>query len=689
MAIHWQIPFKSLRSGTDYVANIYDASYDSTPVKLMGGAQPFSTSEDQDEDMFTPVRTQSGYIRIVDNGKDADGNDFNWRDMLPLTDTDRPVTLTKKVGNNWVVVWQGFMQAQNFGSTLYGNPQEHELPIQCVLTVTQGTDINYEQKAIQNFAYLLKQIVDSIPDGFRPTSYVVQGGAHAQQWLMKCIDWMNFSEEDNDGVLEARYTMFECLEDMCRFWGWTARTHGQTMYLMCPDDTVEQSLLTLTYSELGTMAGGTSAGTTNGSMQSVSISGDVFASIDNQDAMMRGFNKSVVSANAGDGNSDIDFDNDQLIDEMTGMGWQFPFVVIDSNLKYTVYITNDLTSFSQAKMSGAVRTNYGSFNRMNITVNGDRDNSTETSIVRIKKSGPSNLGSNVNPYVTIETLYEHAFGDGFIELSGTIYRKGERYQNTDDMSSTVGRNTMIMRLGIGKTRNSAYWWTSNVSCGGAWFGPGQPDVMYFKCTIGNGDEKFRVLTPGGTYVWITRIPVNSAIAGKIFVDFLGSNDLDAIDGEKQFDISNFSLKFTRNENYLSDYAPTRDERENRREYTSKNQNRVRNEWNRDMIYASDNKMVFGYGVLINADYSYFKGFQYVQSGPLVFPENHLAKRVTDYCATSKRKIEADLRANVYVGAFISDISPVFKATIDQSTMYPIAINHEWRDDVVRLTMLEL
>ena len=70
MAIHWQIPFKSLRSGTLYTVNIYDADYtDSTPVVLKGGAQPFTTQEDDNDDLFTPVRTQTGYLRIVDDGK--------------------------------------------------------------------------------------------------------------------------------------------------------------------------------------------------------------------------------------------------------------------------------------------------------------------------------------------------------------------------------------------------------------------------------------------------------------------------------------------------------------------------------------------------------------------------------------------------------------------------------------------
>jgi hypothetical protein len=77
MAIHWQVKFKSLRAGTDYTVNIYDAAYSGNPIPLKGGAEPFITQEDDDEDMFLPIRTQSGYIRIVDDGKDANGNSFN------------------------------------------------------------------------------------------------------------------------------------------------------------------------------------------------------------------------------------------------------------------------------------------------------------------------------------------------------------------------------------------------------------------------------------------------------------------------------------------------------------------------------------------------------------------------------------------------------------------------------------
>ena len=273
MAVHWTITFRPLRTNDTYTVNIYDSGYSGTPVPLKGGAQPFSTQEDDDDDMFRPVRTQSGYLRIFDDGKDADGHAFNWKSMLPTTDTDRPVTLTNAAGT---VLWQGFMQAQNFGGELFGNPQEREYPVQCALTVTEGTDVDYEQTAIRNFAYLLQQVLAAIPT-LDITTIMVQGGSDARQWLLTKIDWQNFVSEDGDGNLTARYNLFTCLEDMCRFWGWTARTYRQTLFLTCADESSATTFLKLTRAELATLAGGETAGTTGETFTGVTI-GSIFAS---------------------------------------------------------------------------------------------------------------------------------------------------------------------------------------------------------------------------------------------------------------------------------------------------------------------------------------------------------------------------------------------------------------------------
>ena len=196
MSKNYSITFKSLRAGTTYVVNIGGGTGAAVPLK--GGSQPFTTEEDGDEDMFKPIRTQSGYIRIMDDGRDYNGNVIDatmganwWQDLMPATDTSRPVTLTA----NGTVVWQGFMQAQNFGGVLYGNPQEREFPVQCPLTILSTQQPTTQDIQIRSFAYLINLIV-TIPATLSSDAvgfdYIkVQGGMDAQQWLLKKFDWQN------------------------------------------------------------------------------------------------------------------------------------------------------------------------------------------------------------------------------------------------------------------------------------------------------------------------------------------------------------------------------------------------------------------------------------------------------------------------------------------------------------------
>ena len=59
--------FVSLR-GTSYVVDIYDANYNGNYInQLTGGANPFVTEEDDDEDFYVPIRTQSGKLGIIVN----------------------------------------------------------------------------------------------------------------------------------------------------------------------------------------------------------------------------------------------------------------------------------------------------------------------------------------------------------------------------------------------------------------------------------------------------------------------------------------------------------------------------------------------------------------------------------------------------------------------------------------------
>ena len=120
------------------------------------------------------------------------------------------------------------------------------------------------------------------------------------------------------------------------------------------------------------------------------------------------------------------------------------------------------------------------------------------------------------------------------------------------------------------------------------------------------------------------------------------------------------------------------------EYKSSNANNVRDEWNADCPYGSDNNMNFGFGVLGNADGTYFKGYNYGGLGLLTYSEQHLANLVTSFWASAKRKIEAEIRADQ-----IAEVTPSEKVTLDGTTGYPIMISREWRDDIVQLIILQL
>ena len=677
---NYSITFKSLRAGTTYTVNIGGSSGSAIPLK--GGAEPFNTQEDDSDDPFAPIRTQSGYIRIFDDGLAADGvTPFDWRDLLPMTDTDRPVTLTDDGGH---IVWQGFMQAQNFGGVLYGNPQEREFPVQCALTVTECNDIDVTNHELRNFAYLLNAIISGIPS-ISINQIVVQGGSDARQWLLKLVDWQNFIDVDADDVVVARYNHYQCLEDICRFWGWTARTFGQTLYLMRPDDDDEQTFLTLTSTDLTTLAGGELAGTTSGTWSTTAI-GNEFASVANNDFQQRGPNKATVT---GDGNAASNelagFADEATEKAMEDLGWgQWLRRMIYVNvLNMEVWdadggsfrYTRDMTSFTRPFLTGECQTGKAAFHLMESRDHALNDNGDTYDVITILQ--PYVAGSAA--YATLKTVYHHAFNDGIIQLHGTIYRRGTRYENIADRNYAVnaGKKTMRMRLGVGKTRSSASWfngeeWTTTESD--------------FMVSVGNKDDILYIALGDADHrIWRNSILVNSSLVGQVFIEFLGSEDMTDINGSRDFDIEGFSLEFTRKTFfYKHGIIPTDIERSDHREYVAKNGNNVRADWNADCIYASDNDLSFGFGVIANPDGSYFSMTTYGSSTTPERPEQHLADRVANYWATAKRMLELELLSNL-----IANINRMYLVTVDGSTMHPIAIGRNWRDDVTRLTLIEL
>ncbi len=682
MAIHWQVKFRSLRAETLYTVNIYDAAYTgATPVQLTGAAQPFETQEDEDDDFFSPIRTQSGYLRIVDTGVDNDDNTFNWRDMIAETDTSRPVTLTD---DNNRVRWQGFIQPQNFGVGLYLSPQEIEFPLQCPISITEGIDINYNQTAIGNFAYLLKSIVDSIPT-CAPTNFVFQGGDRAMDILLKRIDWQNFvlgsGNEGDEGM-----PMYACLEGICLFWGWTLREYERTWYFICADDsTAMSSGLVLTKTDIDDLASGTILWVDPESIFVSRSVGDIFASTNNTDMQLRGPRKVVITSDANIADDFIINPFDSLLEEaMNEAGWQFSIRYGNQYINHT----NDVINVDRRNLIFRCYGGDAAFWQIRTDEGSETGHVASINVLAIKSTGSPSTGR----FASFETRYMHGFSDGFFVMSGETYRGAEEYIS----GSYSGNREMFMALGIGKSRDSAKWWN-----GRAW----QDTYTRFTVTVGNKKPEFftRYWVSNQQMIETNIIAVGVALQGYLYGDFFGSyagvygdRSVPETDGVKSFNLKDFAVRFYKNSVTIRNtfinsnwnaITEKKDKSEGR--YIASNSNRTRDEYTSDNIFASDNMMKPGYGIVMNTDGSPLTTFDYATGAAR--PEQHKADRIAAYWSSSKRSIECNLLADGDIGGgeTASNISPVHKLAIDGTLVYPIAISRIWRDDVIRVKNFQL
>ena len=635
MAIHWQVKFKSLRAEEIYTVNIYDSTYSGTPLQLIGGAEPFTTQEDDDDDVFTPVRTQSGYIRIVDDGS------VNWRDIIPTTDVDRPVTLTDSNGN---VKWQGYMQAQDFGTELYAVPKEISFPVQCAMSTLSRIDVDIDEYiGLANFAAILDYALLIVSD-LTFSNLVIQGGADAMLWLIRRVDWETFGETDEEGIFVSKNSVLSVIENVCRYWGWTLRTKDQTIYMTCADDTSLNNFLTLTRQQLTAMAGGTPSGTIDMSGYNMATIGDVFANTQNIDMRMRGVNKAMLTAETGGIDENLIYLYPETVLKDMDDGGYYPDQ--QSGVEYT----SNKGSFTSRFFNGMMLASSIGNSYFNIAKQGNNFAPVIRDAVYKSSVSPS-------AFCYFETNKPYVIGDGEFLIS------------FDTFTESSSEYFWFGLQAIDADTNDVYYWD-----GTAWV---TTSSTYFKIKSG------------------AAIPTSSCpvLYGYVRLVLVGW------DAQVINDMSELTLTYKRssvNGRYLNT------ERRNYNKYSAKNDSVVKQEWNESCLFSTENYSKFGSAIVINPNNTYFMGWDYAnhreatsitpkQQGyaPIVLatstqPEQHLVNRIALFWSTSRRKIQCHLRSEL-----IPDITPRYKVIIDGSTMYAISISRNWRDDVTQLKMIQL
>jgi hypothetical protein len=136
--IHWQIPFASAIDKKQYRVDIYQEGYTGNIVTLLAGSSPFNTEEDNNPDLFTPIRTQSGTLQVCT--AIPGGGLLKAQDILPSNNTDCPVQLVEIDGDEQEVVWQGFLSCEAYSQDYIGIAQELSLSLISVLEAMDSVE---------------------------------------------------------------------------------------------------------------------------------------------------------------------------------------------------------------------------------------------------------------------------------------------------------------------------------------------------------------------------------------------------------------------------------------------------------------------------------------------------------------------------------------------------------------------
>ena len=256
--------------------------------------------------------------------------------------------------------------------------------------------------------------------------------------------------------------------------------------------------------------------------------------------------------------------------------------------------------------------------------------------------------------VQLERKRSAMFAPGTLKISGTVYN-GAKLE--DDLTeSWLKLWTMDMRIGIGETRQTAKWFYFNYSLADGVEIGWSNTAQTFKVYVVNGTIKGLVAIHAQLYAkYISAIPIDAGMYGHLFIDIEGNQGTD-------FELANLEIGYSRDRVVVQQGAPqTRSltvARVSHHDYVSVSSGKVENNWNADCIFASDNNMNYGYGLIMNpTDKNYMQTAGYGASDE--HPEQHLANRVTAFWQTARRETKVELLRNV-----AGLVTPKHKVTID-------------------------
>ena len=236
-AVRWQVPFAA-HDGTRYRVDIYDEGYTGNPVVLTAGETPFTTDEDDSDDFFAPVRTQTGTLQVC---TDIEGSStpLKMEDILPENNIAHPVRLLKYANGSYSVIeWQGFLSCEAYSQDYIGIPQNLDLPLIGVLEAMASVEVN--PTTLSGMMYVFEIVYNTFHEieqqsGMSLFDYIFYPKT---DWRIftKYIDATAFfkqneyNNENSTTYIVSGLSCKEVLEKIATYMGWIVREHKTWLY---------------------------------------------------------------------------------------------------------------------------------------------------------------------------------------------------------------------------------------------------------------------------------------------------------------------------------------------------------------------------------------------------------------------------------------------------------------------------
>ena len=191
---------------------------------MVPSGEPFMTSTQQATDIFTPIRTSSGYVRVeLDHVDDVD-------DLVGSAPLQRAVELTV----DGVVRWRGFLACESFTQAWDVMPSL-ELPVMSPMEAARGLTPSAELSALGyiNFAQFIVNMNAVLGNPFEKFYFPVV--SNPSTTLRYQFDMKNYAEATDKNTNHEVADYYTIMEDICKLFGWQCIEYETSLVFMAAD----------------------------------------------------------------------------------------------------------------------------------------------------------------------------------------------------------------------------------------------------------------------------------------------------------------------------------------------------------------------------------------------------------------------------------------------------------------------